>query len=105
MVECLDTASAIAANGPLSIRQAKKAIQHGIQTDLTRGLWLEIEAYNRLVFTEDRFEGVRAFNENARPNSKERGCALNMAAGGQRKEIHRKPSIRAKVIRLTPKFP
>ncbi|MSO73401.1 MAG: enoyl-CoA hydratase, partial [Rhodospirillaceae bacterium] len=28
---------------------------------------LEIEAYNRLVFTEDRVEGVRAFNEKRPP--------------------------------------
>jgi len=59
----LDTATAIAANAPLSIRQAKKAIDHGLQTAITRGLWLEVEAYNRLVFTEDRHEGVAAFNE------------------------------------------
>jgi len=63
LAECLETASAIAANGPLAVRQAKKAIHHGLQTDLSRGLWLEVEAYNRLVFTEDRVEGVRAFNE------------------------------------------
>ena len=63
LTECLETASAIAANGPIAVRQAKKAIHHGLQTDLTRGLWLEVEAYNRLVFTEDRHEGVQAFNE------------------------------------------
>lgn len=63
LAECLETAAAIAANGPLAVRQAKKAIHHGLQTDLSRGLWLEVEAYNRLVFTEDRLEGVRAFNE------------------------------------------
>lgn len=68
--ECLETAKTIAANGPLSVRQAKKAIHHGMQTDLTRGLWLEIEAYNRLVFTEDRLEGVKAFNEKRVPNFK-----------------------------------
>ncbi len=68
--ECLDTAKTIAANGPLSILQAKKAIQHGLQTDLKRGQWLEIEAYNRLVFTEDRLEGVRAFNEKRPPKFK-----------------------------------
>ena len=65
--EALDTAGAIAANAPLAIRQAKKAIHHGLQTDITRGLWLEIEAYNRLVFTQDRLEGVRAFNEKRSP--------------------------------------
>ena len=63
LAECLETAAAIAGNGPLAVRQAKKAIHHGLQTDLTRGLWLEVEAYNRLVFTEDRVEGVAAFNE------------------------------------------
>jgi len=61
--EAVATATAIAANAPLSIRQAKKAIHHGLQTDISRGLWLEVEAYNRLVFTEDRHEGVAAFNE------------------------------------------
>ncbi len=63
----LATAAIIAANAPLAVRQAKKAIHHGGQTDITRGLWLEIEAYNRLVFTEDRIEGVRAFNEKRTP--------------------------------------
>lgn len=72
LAECLETAATIAANAPLSVRQAKKAIHHGLQTDLTRGLWLEIEAYNRLVFTEDRLEGVRAFNEKRPP--KFEGC-------------------------------
>jgi enoyl-CoA hydratase/carnithine racemase len=67
LAECLETAAAIAANGPLAVRQAKKAIHHGLQSDLTRGLWLEVEAYNRLVFTEDRLEGVRAFNEKRAP--------------------------------------
>jgi enoyl-CoA hydratase/carnithine racemase len=63
MDAALETAGFIAGNAPLAIRQAKKAIHHGQQTDLTRGLWFEIESYNRLVFTEDRLEGVRAYNE------------------------------------------
>jgi enoyl-CoA hydratase len=67
---CLATAVRIAGNGPLAVRQAKKAIHHGLQTDLTRGLWLEVESYNRLVFTEDRLEGVKAFNEKRRPQFK-----------------------------------
>jgi enoyl-CoA hydratase/carnithine racemase len=28
----------------------------------------EIEAYNRLVTSQDRLEGVRAFNEKRKPN-------------------------------------
>ena len=63
----LETAQTICANAPLSVRQAKKSIHHGLQMDLTRGLMFEIEAYNRLVDTEDRHEGVLAFNEKRRP--------------------------------------
>ncbi len=65
--EALGTAQAIAENGPLSIRQAKKSIHYGLQMDLLTGYRFEIEAYNRLVDTADRHEGVRAFNEKRKP--------------------------------------
>jgi enoyl-CoA hydratase len=68
--EARETANAIAENAPLSVRQAKKSIHYGLQTDLLTGYRLEIEAYNRLVDTEDRREGVRAFNEKRKPNFK-----------------------------------
>jgi enoyl-CoA hydratase len=68
--EALETAKAIAGNAPLSVRQAKKSIHYGLQTDLLTGYRFEIEAYNRLVDTEDRHEGVRAFNEKRKPNFK-----------------------------------
>ena len=64
--------AAIAANAPLSIRQAKKSIHHGLDMDLKSALLYEIEAYNRLVVTEDRLEGVRAFNEKRKPAFKGR---------------------------------
>jgi enoyl-CoA hydratase/carnithine racemase len=63
----IDTARAIAANAPLSVRQAKKSIHLGLQTDLRTGLRIEVEAYNRLVGTEDRLEGIAAFNEKRKP--------------------------------------
>src|SRR6185436_10770068 len=63
MDAALDTAKTIAGNAPFSVRQAKKAIHLGLQTDLRTGLRIEIEAYNRLIGTEDRLEGIRAFNE------------------------------------------
>ena len=66
--EALATAQAIAANAPLSVRQAKKSIHYGLQMDLLTGYRFEIEAYNRLVDTEDRREGVKAFNEKRKPN-------------------------------------
>ncbi len=67
LAETLRIAEAIAANAPLSVRQAKKAIDYGMQVDIRTALQFEIEAYNRLVVTEDRHEGVRAFNEKRPP--------------------------------------
>ena len=67
LAEAIATAQAIASNGPLAVRQAKKSIHYGLQTDLLSGYRFEIEAYNRLVDTDDRREGVRAFNEKRAP--------------------------------------
>jgi enoyl-CoA hydratase len=63
----LEIAATIAANGPIAVRQAKKAIAYGSETDLETGIILAIEAYNATVVTEDRLEGVRAFNEKRKP--------------------------------------
>ncbi len=68
--EALQTAQIIANNAPLSVRQAKRSIHYGLQVDLLTGYRFEIEAYNRLVDTEDRREGVKAFNEKRKPNFK-----------------------------------
>ena len=65
--EALATAQAIADNAPLATRQAKKSIHYGLQMDLSTGYRFEIEAYNRLVDTVDRREGVKAFNEKRKP--------------------------------------
>jgi enoyl-CoA hydratase len=62
-----EIATAIARNGPLAVRQAKKAIAYGSETDLETAMILAIEAYNATVVTEDRLEGVRAFNEKRPP--------------------------------------
>jgi enoyl-CoA hydratase/carnithine racemase len=64
----LAIAARIAANGPISVRQAKQAVHRGLQMSLADGLAFEIEAYNRLVPTADRREGVLAFNERRKPN-------------------------------------
>lgn len=65
--KALEMAETIASNAPLSIRQAKKSIHYGLQSDLLTAYRFEIEAYNRLVITEDRLEGVLAFNEKRKP--------------------------------------
>ena len=63
----LELARQIAAQGPVSIRQIKRAMTIGVETDLKTGLALEIEAYNRTVTTKDRREGVLAYNEGRVP--------------------------------------
>jgi enoyl-CoA hydratase/carnithine racemase len=68
--EALATAHTIAENGPLAVRQAKKSVHYGLQADLLTGYRFEIEAYNQLIGTEDRKEGVRAFNEKRKPRFK-----------------------------------
>ena len=72
MEETLATAQTICDNAPISVRQAKLSIHRGLQLSLRDGLALEIEAYNRMVPTEDRREGVLAFNEKRTPNFKGR---------------------------------
>ena len=64
----LTTARRIAANAPIAVRQAKKALSVATQLDHKNGYGFEIEAYNRMVPTADRQEGVRAFNEKRPPN-------------------------------------
>jgi enoyl-CoA hydratase/carnithine racemase len=68
----LDTALAIARNAPLAVRQAKKSVRYGMQMDIGSAYRFEVEAYNRLVDTEDRREGIRAFNDKRKPDFKGR---------------------------------
>jgi len=67
LAEALSTAEKISENAPLAVRQAKKSVHYGLQMDLATGYRFEIEAYNQLVGTDDRKEGVRAFNEKRKP--------------------------------------
>lgn len=67
LAEALETASVIAANAPISTRQIKQSVNIGLNTDLHTGMMFEIEAYNRMVPTEDRREGIKAFNEKRKP--------------------------------------
>jgi enoyl-CoA hydratase/carnithine racemase len=68
----LETARTIAANAPLSVRQIKKSVRYGGQMELRTAFRFEIEAYNHLIGTEDRLEGVAAFNEKRKAQFKGR---------------------------------
>jgi enoyl-CoA hydratase/carnithine racemase len=68
----LATAARIAANAPIAVRQAKKAIHQGAQMDLASGLAFEVQAYERMIATEDRREGIDSFNQKRKPQFKGR---------------------------------
>jgi len=67
MEGALETARRIAGNAPLSTRQIKKVVRYGRQMEQLTAYRFEVEAYNHLVDTEDRLEGVAAFNEKRPP--------------------------------------
>ena len=65
--EALEAAARIAVLAPLAVRQAKHAMRAGLHRDLASAMEIEIEAYDRLIGTEDRREGLRAFNDKRKP--------------------------------------
>lgn len=72
MNTALSLAEEMAVNAPLALVQAKAAINKGIDVDLYSGLKIEELAYNALIPTEDRLEGLRAFAEKRPPQYKGR---------------------------------
>ncbi|MFC4076547.1 enoyl-CoA hydratase-related protein [Salinithrix halophila] len=65
--KAMELASAINENAPLALAQAKYAIDYGAETDLETGLALETKAYETLIPTKDRLEGLLAFKEKRKP--------------------------------------
>lgn len=63
----LRLAEQIGENAPLAVEQAKFAINQGMETDLATGLALETKAYETLIPTKDRLEGLAAFKEKRKP--------------------------------------
>ena len=51
--EAEKTVRAIVANAPVSLREAKRAIDQGVEMDLPSGLRLEREAYDVTLSTEE----------------------------------------------------
>ncbi|MFE3034718.1 enoyl-CoA hydratase/isomerase family protein [Streptomyces canus] len=61
--EALSLAARIAANSPVGLRAAKRALRLGQGLDLRAGLEVEDAAWRAVAFSGDRAEGVAAFNE------------------------------------------
>ncbi len=66
MDETLATAKRIAANAPLAVAEARRALS-AASGDLKSGLAAELESYYRCAASEDRREGMLAFNEKRPP--------------------------------------
>lgn len=64
---CEDLAERIKKNAPIAIRQAKYAINQGLQTDILTGVQIENHAYDVTIDTEDRIEALEAFAERRDP--------------------------------------
>ena len=59
----LELANAICANAPIAVRESKRCIRMGMQTDIHTGTAFEAEAFGVCCGTEDKAEGMGAFLE------------------------------------------
>lgn len=64
----LELAGRIAANSPVGLRAAKRALRLGHGLDLRAGLEVEDAGWRTIAFSADRAEGVAAFNEKRKPD-------------------------------------
>jgi len=67
MASTMELAGQMLEAGPVALQQAKQAINQGCETDLTTGLLLETAAYEAVIPTRDRLEGLAAFREKRKP--------------------------------------
>ena len=63
VAEAVERAKLIATKAPLSVRALKAVVRAGAALPLEAAMALELSEYNRLFTTEDRREGVAAFNQ------------------------------------------
>jgi enoyl-CoA hydratase len=63
-----DLATQLMTKPPVGLQLAKQLINTSIETDLTKGLVQEAQAFGVLASTEDFTEGVTAFVEKRKPN-------------------------------------
>lgn len=65
-------AGTIAKNAPIAVRQAKRAVDLGADIELQTALGVGLQAYAVVIPSEDRREGVRAFQEKRTPQFRNR---------------------------------
>lgn len=62
-LEAMKLAKSICANAPEAVRESKRCIHAGMQTDIHTGLAFEAQAFGVCCGTEDKNEGMGAFLE------------------------------------------
>jgi enoyl-CoA hydratase len=65
--KAVEIANEIMKNSPFAVRQAKWAVDQGADQEFEDGLEREHEAYMRAIGSEDRREGIAAFNDKRPP--------------------------------------
>jgi enoyl-CoA hydratase/carnithine racemase len=65
--EARQLADEVCRSSPVAVREAKRAIDRGTEVPLEHGLEIEDQAWRRAVASEDRVEGIAAFNEKRDP--------------------------------------
>ncbi|MGH9614080.1 MAG: enoyl-CoA hydratase/isomerase family protein [Bryobacteraceae bacterium] len=68
----LETAGQIAESAPMAVRMAKLSTGRSQDCDSATAYALDIASYNVLIGSEDRLEGIAAFNEKRKPLWKNR---------------------------------
>jgi enoyl-CoA hydratase/carnithine racemase len=67
-----ELAEELCRNSPVSLREAKHAIDRGIEVPLEHGIDIEDAGWRKAVASEDRREGIGAFNDKRDPQWKGR---------------------------------
>lgn len=68
--DALEMAEMICENAPIAVAQAKSVINRGMEMDINNALQIETNAYEIVIPTKDRVEGLKAFLEKRKPNYK-----------------------------------
>ncbi|HET6462390.1 MAG TPA: enoyl-CoA hydratase-related protein [Candidatus Krumholzibacteria bacterium] len=64
------TALRMLRNGPLAIKAAMQAVDHGLDTGIENGCTIEADLFSQLCATEDTREGLKAFLEKRKADFK-----------------------------------
>lgn len=71
-LKAIEMAQQISNNAPLGVQGTKKVAHHAFSMEAEQARAYEIEIYEKVIDSEDRIEGVLAFNEKREPTFKGR---------------------------------